>query len=430
MKDFLHRPAVVRSWLSILVLMLTASALFSWAGPPAGAQTADSARLSAAHPASDPLWFPLRTSALIGCAVSNCTTSSNHHYWAIDFIGRLGEPIYAAGAGIAHIGSAPGSGCATKSAVHDGGNWIWVDHGGGLVTKYHHVDKILITNGERVSPATEIATMGHSGDTSPCRTNYLHFEIRSDGLTGPRVAIPSMSACTGAGRVSLPGYYGASSWNSPIIVHKMTPPSSNNCLTEDWIRTPAAPAVAVRVGNSALTVSWGARPAGTDAVMIRTERYSTALHGYGRAYHYKVSANTASKTFTALTNGRTYKIVVAFHNRYGYSAWSTLDAAKPGAVPSAGGSPRYLVWQHGAYIHYGWNRSLDNGSVVTHYEVASRCQNPSSSWGAWVNHMMPNTKDVYFNFLHLGSSKTCQVKVHAKNGFGWGAWSSPRTVRR
>ena len=375
--------AVTRMVMAIMTTVLVASTLSILSTSHAQAQSASSARLTAAHPVSDPLWFPLRTSALIGCAVSNCSTSSNHHYWAIDFIGRQGQPIYAAGAGIAHIGSAPGSGCATTSVRHDGGNWIWVDHGGGLVTKYHHVDKILITNGQRVSPATEIATMGHSGDISPCRTNYLHFEIRSDGLTGPRVAIPSMSACTSAGRISLPQYYGASSWNSPVIVHKMTPTTTNSCLAGDWVQTPAAPAVAVRAANSALTVSWGARPAGTDAVMIRTERYSTALHAYGRPYHYKVPASSSSKTFTAMTNGRTYKVVVAFHNRYGYSAWSTLHAIKPGAVPTVGGSPRYLVWQHGAYVHYGWNRSLDNGSPITHYEVASRCQASNSSWGGW-----------------------------------------------
>ena len=367
---------------------------------------------------------------MIGCAVDNCVKSS-HHYWAIDFIGRRGEPIYAAGAGIAHIGGASGSGCSSTSAVV-GGNWIWVDHGGGLVTKYHHLDKILITNGQRVSPATEIATMGHSGDIRPCATNYLHFEIRRDGLTGPRVAIPSMAVCTSRGRVALPQLYGTSSWNSVGIVHRMTPTASSNCLTGDWVRTAAAPAVAVRAGDSALTVSWSSRPAGTDAVVVRTTRYSTALHGYGRAYHYQVPAGSSSKTFAGMTNGRAYKVVVAFHNRYGYSAWSTLRTVSPGAAPSVGGSPRYLVWKNSAYVHYGWNRSRDNGSPITRYEAAIRCQrlSPASGWGGWVNHMMPDTKDVYFNFRSLGTARTCQVRVHAKNGFGWGSWSSPRTVQR
>lgn len=206
MKPRSNRSAVFWFLLSTTVMLLMASALSSWSAPRATAQTAGSARLSAAHPSSDPLWLPLRTAATIGCAVSNCPTSS-HHYWAIDFIGRRGEPIYSAGAGIAHVGGTSGGGCSSTSSVGDG-NWIWVDHGGGLVTKYHHLDKILISNGQRVSPATEIATMGHSGDVRPCTTNYLHFEIRKDGLTGPRVAIPSMAACSSRGRVDLPRLYG------------------------------------------------------------------------------------------------------------------------------------------------------------------------------------------------------------------------------
>ncbi len=428
LRSVLRFPTMARGLLTLLLGLVLAASLAPGQLRPAAA--ADAAP-TAAHGTSDPLWFPLRTPASVRCAVDDCPGGAGHHYWAIDFIGRQGDPIYAAGAGIAHVGDAPGPGCGSGGDGPDSGNWIWIDHGGGLVTKYHHVNTILIKNGQRVSPATEIATMGHSGDVAPCRTNYLHFEIRRDGLTGARVAIPAMSACTGKGRVSLPGALGGSSWNTSSIVNKRTPAGSNACLSGDWTRTAAAPGVSLSPGATSMKVSWGARPAGTDGIVVRVERYSTALHGYGRPYHYYLPASSTSKTFTGLTNGRAYRVVVAFHNHYGYSAWSSVHTTTPGAVPTAGGSPRYLTWPHGSYVHYGWNRSQDNGSAIYRYEVAIRCQaSGSSSYGNWRLHLMSGTKDVYYNFTGLGSARTCQVRVHAKNSFGWGAWSSPRTVRR
>ncbi|RYF05437.1 MAG: plasmid pRiA4b ORF-3 family protein, partial [Deltaproteobacteria bacterium] len=50
---------------------------------------------------------------------------------------------------------------------------------------------ITIEEGQLVTPATRIGTMGHSGDLPPCQTTYLHFEVlhdaQSDGQGGERV---------------------------------------------------------------------------------------------------------------------------------------------------------------------------------------------------------------------------------------------------
>ena len=126
--------------MSFLFLLLLA-VLAVVVPPPALLAPADAATLtttSSAHPYGDPVWFPLRNPASVGYAKSGCGTKSDHGYWAIDFLGTRGDPVYAAGAGIAHIGGNSGA-CVTSGSDNNGGRWVWVDHGAGVVTKYHHL---------------------------------------------------------------------------------------------------------------------------------------------------------------------------------------------------------------------------------------------------------------------------------------------------
>ena len=52
---------------------------------------------------------------------------------------------------------------------------MWIDHGGGLVTKYTHLDVngVVAKEGQLVTPSTLIGHMGSAGDVLPCTTNYL-----------------------------------------------------------------------------------------------------------------------------------------------------------------------------------------------------------------------------------------------------------------
>jgi hypothetical protein len=68
-----------------------------------------------AHPFSDPLWLPLRNPARVSCAMSNCTSGTYHGYWAVDFVGAQGDPVYAAGAGVLHVGDID-PGCKTSGS--------------------------------------------------------------------------------------------------------------------------------------------------------------------------------------------------------------------------------------------------------------------------------------------------------------------------
>jgi len=63
------------------------------------------------------------------------------------------------------------------------GNWIWINHGGGLYTVYMHLLKMYVSNGDHVTKGQVIALMG--GNPSPTSGDstgaHLHFGVRLNG---------------------------------------------------------------------------------------------------------------------------------------------------------------------------------------------------------------------------------------------------------
>ena len=59
-----------------------------------------------------------------------------------------------------------------------------------------HLDKVVATEGEHVTPDTVIGLMGASGNAN-CKTAYTDIEWRADRVGGTREPIPSMTACEG-----------------------------------------------------------------------------------------------------------------------------------------------------------------------------------------------------------------------------------------
>jgi len=62
------------------------------------------------------------------------------------------------------------------------GNYIRIDHGGGLTTAYGHIQSggILVQSGQPVSAGQPIAKIGSTGASTGC---HLHFEVRQNGAS-------------------------------------------------------------------------------------------------------------------------------------------------------------------------------------------------------------------------------------------------------
>jgi murein DD-endopeptidase MepM/ murein hydrolase activator NlpD len=74
---------------------------------------------------------------------------------------------------------APAAGLVTNVKWEEGyGNFLTVDHGYGLVTRYAHCSKILVVRGQRVKRGQKIALVGSTGiATGP----HLHYEVWVNG---------------------------------------------------------------------------------------------------------------------------------------------------------------------------------------------------------------------------------------------------------
>ncbi|MCL2864952.1 MAG: peptidoglycan DD-metalloendopeptidase family protein [Lachnospiraceae bacterium] len=78
-------------------------------------------------------------------------------------------PIYAAYSGtVVYVGYAS---CA--------GNWVMINHGGGLVTRYLHNLANFVEVGQTVSRGQQIGLTGSTGNSTG---NHLHFEIIRNGI--------------------------------------------------------------------------------------------------------------------------------------------------------------------------------------------------------------------------------------------------------
>jgi hypothetical protein len=210
----------------------------------------------AAHRAvitSAPNWYPLHDSeAAMDCYISNpgCPVDHRHKDKAVTFLthGSDGKyhnvPVYAAGAGTAHIGHIGMPQC-NPTPGQPLGNWVWIDHGGGVVSRYAHLYAIRISNGQQVTAHTIIASSGSSGESAAqCGTKYLNFQIEhgaSGGANGTGYAFTILHACDGTRNVAYPSFVDSryQTWNQfpkSVFVpgkgwqHMITPGGGHACL--------------------------------------------------------------------------------------------------------------------------------------------------------------------------------------------------------
>ena len=92
---------------------------------------------------------------------------SNHG--GIDIRASYGTPIVAAN-----------SGEVIFAGYHYSyGNYVIVDHGGGIATLYGHCSRLLAREGDSVLKGDHIAQIGSTGESTG---NHLHFEVRVNGV--------------------------------------------------------------------------------------------------------------------------------------------------------------------------------------------------------------------------------------------------------
>ena len=86
----------------------------------------------------------------------------------IDFRQKTGSEVKATGAGVViHAGTAGGYGIMVE-----------IDHGNGITTRYGHLSKVLVKEGDMIDAGDLIALSGSTGrSTGP----HLHYEVRRNG---------------------------------------------------------------------------------------------------------------------------------------------------------------------------------------------------------------------------------------------------------
>lgn len=86
----------------------------------------------------------------------------------IDFRGATGEPVFASGSGrVSHAAALGGYGLLVE-----------IDHGNGITTRYAHLSRIEVKEGDLVAVGQRVGRVGSTGrSTGP----HLHYETRVNG---------------------------------------------------------------------------------------------------------------------------------------------------------------------------------------------------------------------------------------------------------
>lgn len=86
-----------------------------------------------------------------------------------DYAAAVGTPTYAAAAGMVVI----------AGFSYSAGNWVVINHGNGLVTKYMHHSALAVRAGQYVEKGQQIGYVGSTGQsTGP----HLHFQVELNNV--------------------------------------------------------------------------------------------------------------------------------------------------------------------------------------------------------------------------------------------------------
>ena len=139
------------------------------ADPAESTETADTAKAAAASAMEpDGVLDGFIAPVAEGYISSSFGERNGRRHTGLDIAAPQGSEIMAAADGL-----------ATFAGENGGyGNYLVIDHGGGVETRYAHCSEILVKEGDRVGRGEVVALVGSTGNsTGP----HLHFEITENG---------------------------------------------------------------------------------------------------------------------------------------------------------------------------------------------------------------------------------------------------------
>lgn len=83
----------------------------------------------------------------------------------LDFGAPAGTPVYATGEGVVVL----------AESWDRYGNTVEIDHGNGIATRYAHMSRIKVKEGQRVTRTTVVGLVGNTGRSTGA---HLHYEVR------------------------------------------------------------------------------------------------------------------------------------------------------------------------------------------------------------------------------------------------------------
>jgi hypothetical protein len=331
---------------------------------PAQSAAVTIAAPSAAHPFSNPIWYPIHAKVYLDCVFTNPGCIGMHRGWTMDMV-RETQPkgneegdigVYAMGAGRLHIGNPHGTTCGSTDRSNFG-TWVWIDHGGAVVSRYGHLARIAVADGQLVAAGQRIGTMGTSGKSSNCTVPYIDFQIRHRGIRGTLIEIRTVKACyvdngrsvqrwpidlnaTAHWRPAWPVFPQPTTavhyavWNDVPQRSVDFPATSSACIPDTVPRTPTQPTDVrlARSGSGQLTVHWDKAPTSAARVQIQLGVYHATVHRWDYESTERFVTLDPSRTayeFGGLDTGRLYRAKVSFGNAVGWSrpsVWVTKTA--------------------------------------------------------------------------------------------------------
>ncbi|KYC38416.1 peptidase [Scytonema hofmannii PCC 7110] len=104
---------------------------------------------------------------------TNPTNGEVFFHSGIDLLAEKGTPVQAIGDGTVAFAKEQGT----------YGNLVIINHGGGLQSRYAHLESIKVSAGQPVKKGDLVGTVGTTG-TPTINQSHLHFEVRSSSSLG------------------------------------------------------------------------------------------------------------------------------------------------------------------------------------------------------------------------------------------------------